>query len=91
MKKHIECKVFGRVQLVMYRDFATRKARKLGIVGEVENQQDGTVVVIGEGEEEALQAFSTLLRQGSLLSHVERVDVVWKEATGAFQYFKIRY
>jgi acylphosphatase len=91
MQKRIECKVFGRVQLVMYRDFATRKARKLGIVGEVENQQDGTVVVIGEGEEEVLQTFIALLRQGSLLSHVEHVDVVWKEATGVFTRFTLQY
>lgn len=75
----------------MYRDFATRKARGLGIVGEVENKPDGTVFVIGEGEEGTLQTFIELLQQGSLLSRVERVDVVWKEATGALNKFTLCY
>ena len=38
--KQIECVIIGRVQLVMFRDFARRKARKLGIAGTVENLPD---------------------------------------------------
>jgi acylphosphatase len=75
----------------MYRDFATRKARNLGIVGEVENKADGTVALVGEGEEEQLLALIEKLKKGPLLARVERVDVDWKEPTGEFRYFHIRY
>ena len=91
MKKRIECRIFGRVQLVMFRDFATRKAHNLGIVGEVENKVDGTVALIGEGEEEKLLALIEKLKKGPLLARVEHIDVDWKEPTGAFQDFTIRY
>lgn len=91
MKKRIECSVFGRVQLVMYRDFATRKARGLGVVGEVANRADGSVRVVAEGEERALLDFIKELNKGSLLSHVEEVDVTWREATGEFADFTIDY
>src|SRR3989344_224255 len=49
MNERIETIVSGRVQVVMYRDFATRKARGLGLVGEVKNLPDGTVRVVAEG------------------------------------------
>ncbi|MDO8520534.1 MAG: acylphosphatase [bacterium] len=91
MKKRIECKVFGRVQMVMYRDFAARKARALGVVGEVKNEDDSTVSLVGEGEEEKLLAFVDELKKGSFLSHVERVDVGWKESMGEFKDFHIKY
>ena len=44
-------KVYGRVQLVMYRDFTQRKAKKLGLTGYVINQKDKTVKVVAEGKE----------------------------------------
>ncbi|OGZ07049.1 MAG: hypothetical protein A3D65_00125 [Candidatus Lloydbacteria bacterium RIFCSPHIGHO2_02_FULL_50_13] len=91
MKKRIECRIFGRVQMVMYRDFAARKACTLGVVGEVWNEDDGTVSLVGEGEEEKLAALVAELKIGSFLSHVERVDVSWKEPTGEFTDFVIRY
>jgi len=77
--------------MVMYRDFATRKARGLGLVGEVTNLSDGTVRVIAEGEEERLHTYLSLLEQGSILAHVEHVGVVWKDATNAYTKFMITY
>mgnify|MGYP001589025968 CR=1 FL=1 len=77
--------------MVMYRDFAFRKARRLGVVGEVWNEDDGIVSLVGEGEEEKLLLFIEQLQKGSFLSRVERVDVVWKAPTGEFTDFHIRY
>ena len=73
----------------MYRDFATRKARGLGIVGEVENMRDGTVRVVSEGDHPHLQAFITKLRRGSVLAHVEKLDVKTLPATGEFTTFTL--
>ena len=63
MQKRLLCEVSGRVQLVMYRDFTGRKAKQLGIVGTVENLNNGNVYVIAEGEEEALGAFLENLKK----------------------------
>lgn len=89
--ERLEAIVSGRVQLVMYRDFATRKARTLGLVGEVQNLPDGTVRVIAEGPKEKLDQYVQKLKEGSLLSKVEHVQVSYVPATGAYKYFDINY
>lgn len=81
----------GRVQLVMYRDFVTRKARKLGLVGTVQNMKDGTVKTVAEGEKEALLSLVEYLRKGSFLSHVERVEHALVPAQHTFTAFTICY
>ena len=91
MMKRVECIISGRVQMVMYRDFATRKARHFAIVGEVANMGDGTVKVVAEGEGEQLLAFIEQLKKGSLFAHVARIDVAWREPTGEFNDFSIKY
>ncbi|MCR4330312.1 MAG: acylphosphatase [Patescibacteria group bacterium] len=90
-KRRLECRVRGRVQLVMYRDFTKRNARRLGIVGTVQNMNDGSVRVVAEGEEDALRKFLTRLQKGSILARVGKVEEVWNEATGEFKTFEIIY
>ena len=87
--KQIECLITGRVQLVMFRDFAQRKARKLGIVGMVENLPDGSVKVAAQGREENLLKFISYLKKGPILAKVENVLVKWTEAEESFKGFKI--
>lgn len=89
--ERFEAIVSGKVQLVMYRDFATRKARGLGLVGEVENLPDGTVRVIAEGPREKLEAYERKLWKGSLLSRVDSVVAQYRSATGEYTYFDINY
>ena len=91
MIKEIRCKVTGRVQMVMYRDFVQRKARALSISGTVENKEDRTVEVIAQGMEENLEKFVELLHKGSFLARVAQVDVEWREPKEKFQGFKILY
>lgn len=77
--------------MVMYRDFATRTARRLGILGDVYNDHDGTVRVVAEGPKDTLTAYIGHLERGSLLAHVEAVRVEWVNPTGEFTTFSIRY
>lgn len=91
MIRRLECTVFGRVQMVMYRDFTRRNARALGLVGTVKNNDDGTVSVVAEGEETVLKELLEKLGRGSLLAKVERIDETWREASGAFSDFEIIY
>lgn len=89
--KQIECVIIGRVQLVMFRDFAQRKARKFGIVGTVENLPDGSVKVVAQGSSENLLKFISYLKEGSLLAKVQDVFVNWSESEEFFEDFKIIY
>lgn len=91
MEKRLVCMVKGRVQMVMFRDFTQRIAQKLKITGTVENNSDGSVSVVAQGEERVLKEFIEDLRRGSLFSRVDSVDVVWSEPLGKFKSFDILY
>lgn len=87
----IECRITGRVQMVMFRDFSQRKARKLGLVGFVHNETDGSVMVVAEGSKDKIDRYIAYLHKGSILSRVDDVQVVWGEATGEYKDFKIEF
>ncbi|MBI2047927.1 MAG: acylphosphatase [Parcubacteria group bacterium] len=91
MLKEIRCKITGKVQMVMYRDFVQRKARGLNISGTVENREDRSVEVVAQGMEENLQKLIEYLHKGPFLARVARVDVEWREPQENFSGFKIIY
>lgn len=91
MQKRLEVYVFGRVQLVMFRDFTQRKAKSLGLTGIVKNLPDGSVFVVAEGKEEKLLRLLEKLKKGSLLSRVDKLEEKWLEATEKFINFKILF
>lgn len=66
----------GRVQGVGFRYFVVRQARAMGLVGWVRNLPDGTVEAIAAGPTSALSELEDALRQGPLMSRVDRVAVV---------------
>ncbi len=67
--------VRGRVQGVGYRDAVVRQARRLGAMGWVRNEGDGSVVVHAEGPEEAVEGLLTFLREGPRGAGVDEVAV----------------
>lgn len=91
MMKHVELKIHGRVQGVFYRDSARRCANKFGITGFAENESDGAVRIVAEGEEESLKKFIRWCYNGPILAKVTAVDIEWKEARGEFKIFNIEY
>lgn len=76
---------------MMFRDFVCRKARKLGVVGTVQNISDGSVLVVAQGEEERLQKLLLLLRRGSLLSKVDNTKDTWLDKQERLVGFNIVY
>lgn len=91
MQERLHAIVSGRVQFVMYRDFVTRNARRLHIVGTVQNLPDGTVRVHAEGSREALERLVRKLHAGPILAHVTNVHTTWTEPSGEFHSFSIAY
>ena len=77
--------------MVMYRDFAMRRGRKLILTGFVENMEDGRVHLIAEGEELSLANYVEELKKGPALAHVEDVEVQWGDMRGEHDKFSIVY
>ena len=83
--------VEGRVQGVGYRDFAQRRAQRLGLAGYVSNLKDGRVRARAEGPRALIEEFVRELEKGPPLSQVARVTVQWMPPTDQFADFGIRY
>ena len=87
--QEIYCRVHGRVQMVMFRDFVQRKARHLVLTGFVRNTPDFTVEVVAQGHRDNLEKLLTYLHKGPFLAHVTHVDVEWRKPTELFDSFDI--
>lgn len=84
--------VFGRVQGVFYRKFVSQVAMKRQIRGYVKNLPDRTVEVVAELIDEDLEAFLSLLREGSPLSEVDEISYgLIDDADLVYDGFEIRY
>ncbi|MEK9177289.1 MAG: acylphosphatase [Patescibacteria group bacterium] len=91
MKKAFDAIVSGRVQNVLYRDFARGEARALNVTGEAKNMPDGTVRIRAEGEQKALASLVEKLKKGPPLSRVESVSVSWTEPSDSFTDFSATF
>jgi len=83
--------VEGRVQGVGYRDYARRRAIRLGLAGYVMNLKEGRVRVRVEGEREVIEELVRQLEKGPPLSLVTSVSTRWLLPTRRFTAFEIRY
>ena len=87
--KRVLIRVFGRVQGVFFRHSARIHAQKLGLAGWARNEDDGSVTIIAEGEDQALGEFAAWCRNGPPLSSVDEAKIEWRNATGEFKKFEI--
>jgi acylphosphatase len=82
----------GRVQGVGYRFYVTGCARKAGISGFVKNLPDGSVLIVGEGNDDALDTFAFMVQADSdTLIRVDELEVEKSKPTGEFSGFWIRW
>ena len=66
--KHVNIKIYGKVQGVFFRDSSQRKAKELNLSGWVRNELDGTVQIVAEGEEKNLKELIEWCRAGTSTS-----------------------
>ena len=84
--------VYGYVQGVFFRAFASRQATRLGLSGYVRNlPAGGAVEVQAEGERKQLEKLIGSLEVGSPTARVEKVITNWSKYTGSYSGFSIRY
>lgn len=86
----LEVVVSGRVQGVGFRWFVVSTAEALGVTGWVANARDGSVRVVAEGPQDALESLVGRLRQGPPGAQVRDVRSVPSPPTGEFTSFGIR-
>ena len=84
--------VYGYVQGVFFRAFASRRATELGLTGYVRNLPGGEAVEVNaEGERKQLEELIGYLKVGPPAAKVEKVVTDWSEYTGSYSRFSIRY
>ncbi len=90
MVKHLNIRIYGRVQGVFFRQFIFDKAKSLNISGLVENLSDGSVYVEAEGTEENLKELLNWCRQGPKFAKIEKVEFEFSDELKHFQEFLIK-
>jgi acylphosphatase len=81
--RSVEVRVTGRVQGVSFRWYAVREARRLGLVGWVRNEPDGSVAAHLEGPDDAVEEMVAWCRHGPPAAGVDRVEVQDAGPSGA--------
>ena len=84
-------RIHGKVQGVGYRFFATRVARRLGLKGSIQNQRDGCVEAIVEGERRVIDQWIEELHEGPRYAEVTQIDQETKEFTGRLGDFDVKF
>lgn len=87
--KHLDIRIYGRVQGVFFRSSARKQALSLGISGFAKNDSDGTVHIEAEGSEINLQKFLLWCKKGPLFSSVEKIDFSFSDNVKNFSGFSL--
>ncbi len=90
-KKFKRMKVFGRVQMVLFRDSAKRRARSLGLIGYVKNLPYGSVEIVAGGDEEKVRSLFEWAKRGPVFARVDRFELDEVTPNKEFSDFEIIY
>ena len=83
--------VYGQVQGVFFRAFASQKAKALGLKGYAQNlARRDSVEIVAEGERKRLEEFLTYIRVGPPAARVERVTTNWGTYSGNYFGFSVK-
>ena len=91
MKEQRAIKIFGKVQGVGFRFFATRTARRLELKGWIRNLRDGTVDAVVEGEPQAIDEWIDELKEGPRYAEVSKIEQEKRDFTGRLGDFDVRF
>jgi len=89
--RRIRAIVSGRVQGVSYRASTAHEARRLGLVGWVKNNRDGTVELEAEGPEDAVTTLLAWCKVGPPAAMVTNVAVEERPTGGGDHEFAITH
>ncbi len=89
-RRGVTIRVHGRVQGVFFRASTRSVAQRLGLVGWVRNEADGSVLIEAAGASEALQDLVDWCRHGPEGARVTAIDIDWHTARETGPGFSIR-
>jgi acylphosphatase len=90
MNKQVHAIYSGRVQGIGFRFTAIDVARDLSVSGWVKNLRDGSVEIVAEADESALDDF--LARLENIFSrYIQDKEINWNSASGKFKDFSLEY
>lgn len=90
VEKRLHLLISGRVQGVLFRQYARAKALELGLTGFAKNLIDGKVEIVVEGPKEKVEVFVEWVQKGPTLARVDNVETAEEEYTGEFEGFVAR-
>lgn len=85
----LHIKVYGKVQGVFFRVETRRKAQELGISGNVQNVENGSVEILAMGSEKDLKELLDWCYNGPTGARVEKVEYEWIISEKTFDKFEI--
>ncbi len=91
MKEQRHLRIHGKVQGVGYRYFATRVARRMGLKGWIQNNRDGSVEALVEGEKKNIDEWIEEIREGTRYSEVTNIEQESKEFSGKLGDFDVKF
>ena len=86
----VRARVTGRVQGVFYRASTVQEAARLGLVGWVRNEPDGSVLIEAQGQREGLERLLAWCGKGPPGARVSRVDPDWVDEMSGETTFRVR-
>ncbi|WP_449440096.1 acylphosphatase [Pedobacter steynii] len=86
--KHINIKVYGKVQGVSFRAVTKVVADQMGVRGMIRNEKDGSVYIEAEGDDTLLEIFIDWCNEGTDRAKVENVEITPGELKN-YQNFEI--
>ena len=91
MMKRASLKIRGNVHMAGFRTYIKTVADSLNVNGFVDNEEDGSVKVVCEGEGEAIERLINLVKQNSpSFARIEEVKATYEDYKGEFSSFERR-
>jgi len=89
--KRADIRISGNVQMAGFRTFIKNVAESLNVTGFAENQGDGSVKVVCEGEEDAIEGLINSVKENPpSFARVEEVNAGYEDYKGEFSSFERR-
>ena len=85
----VRINIYGQVQGVFFRRSAKEVVDRLGLVGWIRNEVDGSVQAMAVGSKDKVEEFIKWCKKGPPMAKVERVEVDWNEEEQDFESFDI--
>ncbi len=89
MEREVEIKVQGRVQGVRFRAGVKSFAEKYNIKGFIMNREDGSTIVVAQGEEEKLNELIKTIIENPGFSKIDSLNYKWRDNAKEYPDFRI--